>query len=344
MVVWPLRAVRQVEGSFPGEPVRLARAARRLEALSINDRRVLDALRAAPGLSPDALLPPDGRRKLLSQAACAALALIMGLTWAHHTLVPRLAATAVAHIPRSADLALRRRVEGKLKPGSTAAQALGISRIMGRLLRDGRAASFPYRVEVLTRRLDDNASAHPGGLILVNQGALEASLSAEELAGTLAHEIAHVELRHGVKDLLMVMIAAPMVAVLSAADAGPTALLHSAYELGDNRNSREIELEAERARAEVVDLRARALDRYAHVREQRVDQDLAGHVTRSVGREKNSGTGQLGYIAKTPHWRTRQEFLPARRLIKQLFVERRAENAGCDRVDVNAMLCPFDRK
>src|SRR5690606_1638034 len=47
-----------------------------------------------------------------------------------------------------------------------------------------------------------NAFAAPGGYIVVFQGLLEASESAEEVAGILAHEIQHVVQRHGTKAIL----------------------------------------------------------------------------------------------------------------------------------------------
>ncbi len=41
-----------------------------------------------------------------------------------------------------------------------------------------------------------NAFAAPGGVVVVNTGLLKAAGDAEQVAGVLAHEIAHVELRH----------------------------------------------------------------------------------------------------------------------------------------------------
>ena len=46
-----------------------------------------------------------------------------------------------------------------------------------------------------------NAFAMPGGIVVVNTGLIEAADSAEELAGVLAHEIQHVELRHSLHQL-----------------------------------------------------------------------------------------------------------------------------------------------
>jgi predicted Zn-dependent protease len=54
-----------------------------------------------------------------------------------------------------------------------------------------------YRFGILATD-EVNAFACPGGLILVSRGLLDAAESEDELAAVLAHEIAHVTLRHGV--------------------------------------------------------------------------------------------------------------------------------------------------
>lgn len=46
-----------------------------------------------------------------------------------------------------------------------------------------------------------NAFAVPGGHVYVNRGLVERTRNMSELAGVLAHEIAHVELRHGVQQM-----------------------------------------------------------------------------------------------------------------------------------------------
>ncbi len=55
---------------------------------------------------------------------------------------------------------------------------------------------FPYQFRVVATR-EINAFALPGGFLFVNAGAIAAARNEGELAGVMAHEIAHVELRHG---------------------------------------------------------------------------------------------------------------------------------------------------
>lgn len=60
-----------------------------------------------------------------------------------------------------------------------------------------RRPFLDYRFAVLGTE-EVNAFACPGGLILVTKGLLANTRNEEELAAVLAHEIAHVTLRHGV--------------------------------------------------------------------------------------------------------------------------------------------------
>lgn len=68
---------------------------------------------------------------------------------------------------------------------------------MGRSLADQAPGhKFPYEFKVVNAT-DLNAFALPGGMIYLNRGVLEAARNDGEVAGVLAHEIAHVALRHG---------------------------------------------------------------------------------------------------------------------------------------------------
>src|SRR5687767_12967432 len=57
-------------------------------------------------------------------------------------------------------------------------------------------SEFQYIFKVVNAR-DINAFALPGGPMYVNRGMIEAAKSEGEMAGVMAHEIAHVALRHG---------------------------------------------------------------------------------------------------------------------------------------------------
>ncbi|MFN0084805.1 MAG: M48 family metallopeptidase [Blastocatellia bacterium] len=59
-------------------------------------------------------------------------------------------------------------------------------------------AKVPFTVKVIDAE-DVNAFALPGGFLYVNRGLVEAADNEAEVAGVLAHEIAHVAARHGIE-------------------------------------------------------------------------------------------------------------------------------------------------
>lgn len=65
-----------------------------------------------------------------------------------------------------------------------------------RLAREAGGPDFRYRFRVVNAS-DLNAFALPGGYIYLNRGIIESAKNEGEVAGVLAHEIAHVALRHG---------------------------------------------------------------------------------------------------------------------------------------------------
>ena len=65
-----------------------------------------------------------------------------------------------------------------------------------RLAAVAPGASYPYQFKVVNAS-DINAFALPGGYLYLNRGLIEASRNEGQLAGVMAHEMAHVALRHG---------------------------------------------------------------------------------------------------------------------------------------------------
>ena len=75
-----------------------------------------------------------------------------------------------------------------------------IQTIVTRLTNSIEKTPFKYDVRVV-KSSAVNAFALPGGKIVVLTGLIERSDSLEEIAGVLAHEIAHVEERHSLKKI-----------------------------------------------------------------------------------------------------------------------------------------------
>jgi predicted Zn-dependent protease len=71
-----------------------------------------------------------------------------------------------------------------------------VNAIVDRLAEEAPGPRFDYRARVVNAA-DINAFSLPGGFLYVNRGLIEAVRSEGELAGVLAHEMAHVAQRHG---------------------------------------------------------------------------------------------------------------------------------------------------
>ena len=62
-----------------------------------------------------------------------------------------------------------------------------------------------------------NAFALPGGFLYINRGVIEAADNESQLAGVMAHEIAHVALRHGTNQASKAYVAQVPLAILGGA-------------------------------------------------------------------------------------------------------------------------------
>lgn len=101
------------------------------------------------------------------------------------------------HEQKLGDLVLAQtRAQMRLRKAGPAVDAI---RVIGeRLVPQSR---LRYRWFV-AERPEVNAFAAPGGVIVVFSGLIEAAASPDEVAGVLAHEVAHAELRHSLRAMV----------------------------------------------------------------------------------------------------------------------------------------------
>ncbi|MGH7696315.1 MAG: M48 family metallopeptidase [Gemmatimonadaceae bacterium] len=71
-----------------------------------------------------------------------------------------------------------------------------LNQIVSRLAAAAPGADYPYSIKAVNAT-EINAFSLPGGPMYVNRGLVTAARNEAELAGVLAHEMAHVALRHG---------------------------------------------------------------------------------------------------------------------------------------------------
>jgi predicted Zn-dependent protease len=90
-----------------------------------------------------------------------------------------------------------------------------VSRIGHRLATSAGGPGFSYSFDV-ANLADVNAFALPGGHIWIYRGALAVARSESELAGVLAHEVAHVLERHAARQASAAIVASVGLELLSA--------------------------------------------------------------------------------------------------------------------------------
>jgi predicted Zn-dependent protease len=99
-------------------------------------------------------------------------------------------------IGKQANAQVRKQVP-ELRDAETAAYVRSIGQ---RLVPHASGAKYPYTFAVADYR-EINAFALPGGPVWVHRGALQTARNESQLAGVMAHEIAHISRRHAADQL-----------------------------------------------------------------------------------------------------------------------------------------------
>ena len=246
---WPFAEVRQTQGFYAGQQIRLERGAPLAAVLLVDDVGFLAALHTAAPVLTRRFHDPRRRRARVQLTVLAALA-VVGVAAALYVWgIPAAAGAVAARVPASWEERLGNAIVADL--ASSGRQCVDPEReaviggIVRRLLAPLPSVPYTFRVTVL----DDgsvNALAVPGGQIILLRGLLERTRTPEELAGVLAHEIQHVLRRHATRMLLQHTSAGLMLAAVSGDISGAMAYgLESARVLGALRYSRQYEAEAD---------------------------------------------------------------------------------------------------
>lgn len=179
-------------------------------AVHVAGTATIQALRAHPSLqgSPQlkSLRTRQRRSGLLRTLGWSAIGLFFALPvllllvflWQ----ASRIAGVIAERIPVQQEQKLGRQVfagmRGSLKLQETGA-AVELVRSLGTRISAGSRYRYEFHV-VQDETL--NAFALPGGVIVVHTGLINATERPEELAGVLAHEVQHVELRHSLQAMI----------------------------------------------------------------------------------------------------------------------------------------------
>lgn len=159
-------------------------------------------------------------------------------------VAPFIAEKAVILVPKSAEIILGEKMTEPLFA------TLDIDTAKSKILTDffnevGFQSEYPLELYVV----DDpivNAFAVPGGKIVVYQGILDLFDSWEQLAAVLSHELAHVEMRHSLKQMSRSLSTYLVFSIMTNDASGVSAVIvENAFMIKDLSNSRSMETEAD---------------------------------------------------------------------------------------------------
>lgn len=142
-----------------------------------------------------------GRGRWIGIGVVVAAIAIAGLAVAR---VPRMLASSVDALPVSVDRQLGDAATMQLEQAGDEVSApvvrAFVEELVSRLAPHAALEGVDFRVRVVESE-DVNAFALPGGQIVIFTGLLRAAGGPDEIAGVLGHEMAHVTLRHGLRNV-----------------------------------------------------------------------------------------------------------------------------------------------
>ncbi|RFA27200.1 hypothetical protein CAI21_15240 [Alkalilimnicola ehrlichii] len=200
VVEWSLEGLSLAEEVYQGQPIRFLHRDFPDARLIVEDSGLLE--RIAP-LAPKIARryhgkSGPGRRVVLWGGAFLAvvLAVVLGMPFAARVLVH--------HIPAEWEVGLGEAVMDSFLTGRdqcTAPEGMAALGDLTARLEAVADAPYPFVVKVVDDSMV-NAFAAPGGQIVLMRGLIDEAESADEVAGVLAHEMAHGVLRHPTRGLL----------------------------------------------------------------------------------------------------------------------------------------------
>lgn len=253
---WPYEEIRQTQGFYSGEHVRLERGGELAEALLVSDTAFLAELhQIAPALATQ-FHNPARRRTRARLALLAALASIGFIAVLYLWGIPALAAFVASRVPVSWEEHLGHAVVEHLAPPAMRCRDTNRTRMIDEIITvlTKPLQSSPYAIRVIVVNDSNiNAFAAPGGYIVLLRGLIDKTQTPEELAGVLAHELQHIFKRHTTRALIQHVSTGLLLAAITGDMSRATAYgLESARTLGNLRYSRQSEEEADAAAMRMI--------------------------------------------------------------------------------------------
>ncbi len=248
-VTWPYEEIRQTQGFYRGEEIRLEHGKEPPELLVLQDVGFLSAIHRVAPRKAGHLHNPVTRRRRRHLTVIACLCLFLFLAVQYMWGIPGFAAVLASHIPVSWEERMGRAILDSLAPHldrCTHPQRVKlINAIAKRLSATDPDNSYDYSVTIVRSSIV-NAFALPGGYIVVFQGLLEKTDTPEELAGVIAHEIQHIAQHHSTRRIIEEISTALMIAAVAGDASGLAAFgIEGARMMGSLQYSRSHEEEAD---------------------------------------------------------------------------------------------------
>lgn len=247
---WPYREIRQTQGFYPGEQIRLEWGGPDPQILLISEEGFLNALhRLAPDQAAHFNDPTRRKRRLKLAFLAALFTVVFSLTF-YFWGIPALASMLTPHVPFSWEERMGEAIVDQWVPPESRCRGESQSALIEDLVKKltGSLPDAPYRFRVIV--VDHplvNAFAVPGGTTVIFRGLLERMQTAEELAAVLAHELQHNLRRHATRSILQDTSMGLLLSALTGDSTGGIAFgLQSAKTLGLMHYSRQNEEEADR--------------------------------------------------------------------------------------------------
>ena len=257
IATWPFDSIRRVDA--PSGLLRLGSvSALPLARLEISDAAVAQPLaRHCTSLEAGRGGPMHaGRIVFWSLAAVCSIVVVAlyGIPLAADRLAPLVPVAVEKRIGEAVDGQIRLLFGGKVCDGTEGRAAF--RKLVGKL-QAASGIDLPLEAEVLGTPLQ-NAVALPGGKVYMLDGLLQRAENADEVAGVLAHEIAHVHHRDGLRRLIQTGGTSFLVGLLFGDVFGGSALIFATQHLLDASYSRETEQSADAFAIETMNKLGRA--------------------------------------------------------------------------------------
>jgi len=247
--LWPYRELRQTQGFYAGEEVRLERGGELPETLLVGDVAFLDSLHEVAPQVGSRFHRPARRGARVRWTILAGVGVLAAAGALYLWGIPALAALIAPRVPVAWEESVGRSAITYLAPPERRCEdpalARALDEMVGRLVAPGPPSPYTFRVYVVNRPIV-NAMAVPGGYVVVFRGLLQRTRTPEEMAGVLAHELQHVLRRHATRAVIQDVSTGLLLMALTGDMTGPLAYgLQTARALGDLRYSRRAEEEAD---------------------------------------------------------------------------------------------------